>query len=62
MKLAFELAAKLGARVIGEEGEEYTLEQQIGRAADRFYNPINPFTKEPIYQQRRGSFGRWATS
>jgi hypothetical protein len=58
---ALRLARHLKARVVGEEGEEWTLEGLIRSAANG--NPTNPFTKRPIFEERAGSLehrgGEW---
>ena len=54
MGFALQLAGILNARIVGDEGEEYTLEEVVGSAGDLSSNPVNPFTRQPVYHERRG--------
>ena len=54
MGFALQIARALNARIVGDEGEAYTLNEVVGAAGDLSSDPSNPFTREPIYAQREG--------
>ena len=48
MSFALGLAERLGARVVGDEGEEHTLASILEAADDRYVGVRNPFTGETL--------------
>ena len=54
MAFALQLAKRLGGRVVGDEDEHWTLEEIVGSAGDLTSNPVNPFTREPVFSEREG--------
>jgi hypothetical protein len=55
MHFALRLARELNARVVGDEDEEYDLDSIVGGAGDLSSDPVNPFTRDPLYQRRHGT-------
>jgi hypothetical protein len=54
LHFALRLAAVLRARIVGDEGEEYTLSSILGPEDESGWKAKNPFTNQPIYRERDG--------
>jgi hypothetical protein len=51
---ALGLAQRLGAKVVGDEGEEITLAMVLGPSDDAFSDAVNPFTGERMVNEWTG--------
>ena len=58
MHFALALAAALGARVAGDEDEEYGMDHVLGPSTEEGWSALNPFTQKPAYQTLAGRLER----